>query len=142
MSDGPEPAPATRRSAARYIGLLIVTVLLGLSTRWFPAVFPTAVSQYGGDVLWAAMIFWIAALARPDARTIVLAALALAIACAVEISQLYRAAWIDAFREIPGVALILGQGFLWSDLVCYTLGVLLAATLDAVITTHRVQPGH
>jgi Protein of unknown function (DUF2809) len=120
--------------------LLLVTVLLGLSTRWFPAVFPTVVSRYGGDVLWAAMVFWIAAVARPNARTARLAAFALTLSFAVEISQLYRAPWIDAVRETTGGALVLGQGFLWSDLVSYLLGVLFTAMLDARLVARRLEP--
>ena len=42
---------------------------------------------------------------------------------AVEISQLYHAPWIDSIRQTTLAALILGFGFLWSDLVCYAAGV-------------------
>jgi len=51
-----------------------------------------------------------------------LAATALVISFAVEVSQLYHAEWIDGIRETRLGALTLGSGFLWSDLVCYTLG--------------------
>lgn len=118
------------RRAAHSLGLLSATVLLGLSTRWFPTAFPAVVSRYGGDLLWAAMVFWLAALARPRARTGQLAAAALAVSFGVEISQLSRAPWIVALRDTTPGGLLLGQGFLWSDLVCYAVGVLLAATVD------------
>ena len=42
---------------------------------------------------------------------------------AVEFSQLYQAGWINAVRETHLGALVLGRGFLWSDLACYTAGV-------------------
>lgn len=117
----------------------MATILIGLSTRWFPAVFPSFVARYGGDALWAAMVFWSAALIRPAAKTVQLAAIALTVSFAVELSQLARAPWLNAIRDTPTGALVLGQGFLWTDLVSYTCGVLLAATLDLSIATHRVR---
>ncbi len=42
----------------------------------------------------------------------------------VELSQLYHAPWIDSIRQTTLGGLILGFGFLWSDLACYALGVL------------------
>ena len=50
-------------------------------------------------------------------------------------SQLYHAPWIDAIRDtLPG-ALVLGYGFLWSDLACYAAGVALGAGVEAGDTT-------
>ena len=50
-----------------------------------------------------------------------------------EFSQLYRAPWIDAVRATRLGALVLGQGFLWSDLWCYAAGVTLAAGIDWIL---------
>jgi hypothetical protein len=122
---------ANRRPPALYFGLLLATVTLGFATRWCPSMFPLVAAQYGGDALWAAMVLWIAALVGPASTTRRLAVLALGIAVAVEVSQLYRAPWIDAVRATRAGGVALGQGFLWSDLVCYAVGVGLAAAVDA-----------
>ena len=45
--------------------------------------------------------------------------------------------WLDALRATTLGALVLGQGFLWSDIVCYAVGVMLAAILDAVLAARR-----
>jgi hypothetical protein len=116
-----------------YVALLIATIALGLATRRFPSAFPGVVAEYGGDALWAAMMFWLGALIGPGTRTYIVAAGAVAFAYAVEISQLYHAPWIDAIRATRPGALVLGQGFLWSDLVSYAVGVFAAAVLDAVL---------
>ena len=42
---------------------------------------------------------------------------------AVEVSQLYHTPWIDRVRQFRPAALVLGHEFLWSDLVCYGVGV-------------------
>jgi hypothetical protein len=90
-----------------YVALLIATIALGLATRRFPSAFPGVVAEYGGDALWAAMMFWLGALIGPGTRTYIVAAGAVAFAYAVEISQLYHAPWIDAIRATRPGALVL-----------------------------------
>ncbi len=119
-----------KRLRARYAALLVGTIALGLGSRAYAAQLPGFVGRYAGDVLWAAMVFWLLALARPTARTRALAGAALTIATLVELSQLYRAPWIDTVRATRFGALALGQGFLWSDLACYVLGVVIASSVD------------
>ncbi len=52
---------------------------------------------------------------------------------AVELSQLYQAPWLDAIRSsLPG-RLVLGRGFLWSDLACYAASLALAAVADLIV---------
>ena len=58
--------------------------------------------------------------------------LALAFSVAVELSQLYHAPWIDSIRHTTIGGLILGFGFLWSDLACYALGVVLGVLVDVI----------
>ncbi|MBL0940352.1 MAG: DUF2809 domain-containing protein [Gemmatimonadaceae bacterium] len=127
-----------RRSAALYTILLLGTIAVGLATRRFPTAFPAIVAEYGGDTLWAAMVFWIVSLWRRTATTRLIAIVALAVSCAVEVSQLYHALWIDAVRATRIGALALGYGFLWSDLVCYAVGVSLAALLDMTLQSRHV----
>ena len=44
------------------------------------------------------------------------------LSCLVEFSQLYQAPWINQRRHTVPFNFILGQGFLWSDLVAYAIG--------------------
>jgi len=121
------PAARSRRG---YAAFAAATVLLGLASRRYAAHLPDFIAAYAGDALWAAMVFWLAALVAPRARTAHLAVAALMVAILVEVSQLYHSAWLDALRQTRPGALALGQGFLWSDLACYTVGVLATALLD------------
>jgi hypothetical protein len=66
-----------------------------------------------------------------------IATISLAIAFAVEASQAYHAAWIDSIRSTALGGLVLGSGFLWSDLVCYAAGISIAAGLDALLSTRK-----
>ena len=104
---------------------------------------PAALRNHAGfkrDALWAGMVLWLVALLRPATRTRRVALIALTIAALVECSQLYHAAWIDTIRATRPRALVLGQGFLWSDLVSYTVGVTLMAVLDSWFIRHLARP--
>lgn len=122
------------RSVFLYVALACLTIGTGLASRRYAAFVPAFIARYAGDTLWATMVFWMLALGWRRAGTRRLAGAALAIAVAVECSQLYHAAWIDAIRLTRIGALVLGSGFLWSDLACYAAGIGLAALLDAQIT--------
>jgi uncharacterized protein DUF2809 len=125
------------RSILLYAALAFVTIAVGLATRRYPQLFPGFVARYAGDTLWAAMVFWFLALGWRRASTARLAASAVAVAFAVECSQLYRAEWVDAIRATRAGALVLGSDFLWSDLVCYAVGVCVAVVLDALLVRIR-----
>ena len=122
------------------VALLLLVVALGLASRRHASALPHVVAAYAGDALWAAMVFWLGATLLPRARTLRLAALALGVAVAVEVSQLYHAPWIDAVRATRPGALVLGHGFLWSDLACYAAGVAAAALVDRALLARRIAP--
>ena len=64
---------------------------------------------------------------------------AIILSYSIEISQLYHAAWIDAIRNTTLGGLILGFGFLWSDLVCYTIGIIVGAIIDIMINKINIK---
>lgn len=116
-------------------------VALGLASRRYAALLPGFLAEYVGDTLWALMVFVGIGFAAPRWPTLRVASTALVVSYAVEASQLYHAPWIDAIRATPIGGLTLGYGFLWSDLVCYTvgaaLGVMLEAGIKATANRHR-----
>jgi hypothetical protein len=120
------------RNRLVYAMALIAIVAAGLASRRLGHALPLFVATYAGDTLWAAMVFVALAFLFPRAPTRMLALSALAFAYADEISQLYHAPWIDAIRRTTPGALVLGWGFLWSDVACYAAGVALAAGVDAL----------
>ncbi len=109
----------------------------GLASRRFPDALPRIVARYAGDVLWATMVYWWLALIWPRAPVTRLAAAALGIAIAVELSQLLHTPWLDAVRGNAFGALVLGQGFMWSDISCYIAGVALAVLIDRNAVARR-----
>ncbi len=65
------------------------------------------------------------------------AALSLATAFVVELSQLYHAPWIDSIRQTTLGGLVLGFGFLWTDLLCYSVGIAIESLQNGVFTARR-----
>ncbi len=129
----------TARSRWRILPLLILLPVLGLGSRSGAAWLPAFVAAYAGDTLWAAMVYVTLLFIWPRLPVVQAAGWALGISFFVELSQLYRAPWIDAVRAHRVGALVLGHGFLWSDLACYTVGVLLAAGVDRLLTPRRTK---
>ncbi|HEX6036765.1 DUF2809 domain-containing protein [Longimicrobium sp.] len=133
----PERSP---RSRLLFLALTALTVAIGLATRRFGDALPASVAKYAGDVLWASMVYllMVAAWNRASIRRIAVAAAAFSLA--VELGQLYHAPWIDGIRQTRLGGLVLGFGFLWSDLLCYAVGVALAAALDYAMCGRRRTP--
>lgn len=101
----------------------ILVTAAGLASRSGPIPLPEFVATYAGDALWAALVFLVLAFAFPTRRAPTLAAIAFAISLSVELLQLYQTPWLNGIRDtLPG-RLLLGQGFLFSDLLCYAVGI-------------------
>ncbi len=126
--------PVKRRSRTVYLLLAGATIVAGLASRRFGGVLPGFVAAYAGDVLWAAMVYLLIAAAWPGASVRRVTTAAAIVSLAVELGQLYHAPWIDAVRHTRMGGLVLGRGFLWSDLACYAAGIALAAGLDHALT--------
>jgi hypothetical protein len=128
------PAP---RSRIAYAAALLLVVAAGLGSRVFAPHLPAFVAAYAGDTLYATMVFILFGIAAPRWSAARVGAAALASSCAIEVSQLYHAPWIDAIRAtVPG-ALVLGYGFLWSDLACYVAGVALGVGAETLRRRQR-----
>jgi hypothetical protein len=123
----------TKRNRVLYAILGLISGGLALASRRFAANLPAFIAEYAGDTLWAAGVYLIAAAVFPRAETTHLAGKIYLLSVAIELSQLYSAPWIDAIRANPLGGVILGYTFLWSDLVCYFAGVVIAAMLDIAI---------
>jgi Protein of unknown function (DUF2809) len=121
------------RNPIVWLLLIGLTVALGIGSRRFAHGLPVFVATYAGDTLWALAVFLLIGLVMPRATPRRVGLLALAFSVLVEVSQLYRAPWIDSIRRTTVGGLILGFGFLWSDLLCYAAGVGLGAVAEAAL---------
>ena len=114
----------------KYLLCVMAIIAAGLLSRKI-AVIPAWV----GDALWAIMIYLLLKIVFIRASVVKVIAFSLAFCFTIEISQLYQAPWINQIRSTLIGHLLLGQGFLWSDLLAYTGGVLLIAMADSMLNT-------
>jgi hypothetical protein len=119
-----------REIMLKYATAIVITIVLGLSSRRYPDVFPDFIVVHAGDILWASMIYF-------GIRFICLKrSLAWAVGWSVifcfgiEFSQLYQAEWIVEIRRTLVGSLILGRGFLVIDLCRYVIGIAVAFVID------------
>ncbi|MFP3377268.1 DUF2809 domain-containing protein [Bacillus sp. SIMBA_069] len=112
-----------KRNRLLYALFTIVIIILGLSSRKLAFALPHLLNAYLGDALWALMIFTGFGFLFPKIDTKKVAFISLLFCYGIEVSQLYHAEWIDSIRATTLGGLVLGYGFLWSDLVAYTIGV-------------------
>jgi hypothetical protein len=113
-----------------YIIVIVITIATGLFVRLKQQWFPDIVNLYLGDILYAFMMFYIVSFVAKKYLITKRAIIALSVCLVIEVLQLYQAEWINAIRQtLPG-KLILGSGFLWTDLLAYTIGVLAAYVFE------------
>ena len=108
------------RMRRSYFLIFCSVIGLGLASRgpWVPAI----IYPYLGDALYAVMMYFLLAFLYPNKAPRFLFYLSLSICIGIELSQLYQAPWINDLRKQKLIALVLGSGFLWSDVMAYIIG--------------------
>ena len=114
-----------KNSRIQYFILIVFVIALGITSRKMEGV-PT----FFGDTLYAVMIYFGLRMLFVDFSIKKTAVLALLFCFVIELLQLYDSQWMLAIRKTTFGHYVLGQGFLWSDLGYYTLGVLIAFLID------------
>lgn len=121
----------------KYLIIVFAVIALGLLVRLKQNWFPDVVNLYLGDALYAVMMYCIYSFIFIGQPAKYPAYFALVTCYCIEFLQLYSAGWMVALRAtLPG-KLILGSGFLWSDLLAYFIGVAAAYTIDILWTAGK-----
>jgi hypothetical protein len=119
-----------------YFLLTIATLLIGYFSRRNTEG-GTFIHDYVGDAVWAGMIYFGFRFLLPKAPLKTSVLCAIIFTYVIEISQLYQADWINAIRHTTLGGLVLGFGFLWSDLVMYAIGIATTYFLDAWLSKFK-----
>jgi hypothetical protein len=109
---------------------IVIVMILGLASRSFGELLPARLAAYSGDVLWGLMVFLIVGFLLPKQEILNSALTAIAFSTLIEFTQLYHAPWIDAIRSNRLGGLLLGYGFLWSDIACYAFGITMGVLFE------------
>ena len=111
-----------------YLSGTVVLIALGLLSRRVKFV-PAAC----GDALWAMMVYCCFRIVLIRKPMIISAVAALITSFAIEFSQMLTPDWLVKIRSTFLGHMLLGQGFLWSDLLAYTIGIAVIYGLTALI---------
>lgn len=108
-----------------YALLIVVTLIVGLFSRKV-----ASVPAFTGDILYAIMIYWCMSFVffRKSYRLVF--CLSVIFCFVIEAAQVLQYPWLKALRDDSFGRLVLGQGFLWSDLIAYTIGAILAMCFE------------
>ena len=128
-----------------YLLTFLILIPLGLYSRiWFRSMEAQCEGgilcfwgEFAPDALYATMYYVILRWIWIHKSQVWAALWALLLCYAIEILQLYHAEWIDAVRATRLGGLILGFSFLWSDIVCYTVGVVAGWGIDVTFLRNR-----
>ncbi|MDA6070586.1 DUF2809 domain-containing protein [Flavobacterium sp. AC] len=115
-----------------YFILLLVIIFLGIMSRKTDLI-PLST----GDFLYAVMMYVFIRILMIDKKGIQIIITSLLICYGIEFSQLYHANWIDELRNTLLGKYTLGQGFLWTDILAYTMGILLAFGIERIVLKRK-----
>lgn len=126
------PALGALRFSVRaiHVVLIAVTIPLGLGSRMRGLPMPGLVRTYGGDVLSATCIFFGLRYVAHRRTLAQCAAMGFIICVLIELQQLYTGAWLVHLRDDTPLGILVGHGFLWSDIACYAVGTAIGAAIS------------
>ena len=90
-------------------------------------------ATYLGDTLWPIMFYFMGRFCFPLASRRTLLIATLAITLTLEFGQLWNPPALLWLRQQPIIGFILGNHFIWSDVVCCVTGALLALLIDFLL---------
>ena len=122
-----------KRKRLYYFIILLLIIFLGIFSREFDEI-PLCT----GDFLYAVMMYVFIKILLIDKKPTQILIFSLLICYSIEFFQLYQADWINALRQTLFGRCVLGQGFLWSDIMAYTFGGFTAFLIDRLFLRNKL----
>ncbi|MHC0445547.1 ribosomal maturation YjgA family protein [Flavobacterium sp. 3-218] len=117
-----------KKSRIYYLLVFLFIIALGILSRKI-----SFIPLWIGDFLYAVMIYFLIRIIFPLKSFFFLAAISLFICYCIEFLQLYQGEWMIELRKTLFGRYVLGQGFLWSDILAYTFGIAIAFLIDELV---------
>ena len=117
-----------------YFILILLVLILGILSRKI-----SGIPLFIGDILYAVLIYFGFRFLIMDSKKSTSFLLGLLFCFSIEILQLIKIDWLIAIRKNTLGHYILGEGFLWLDLLCYVIGTFMAYYLDKLFLSSRVN---
>lgn len=124
------------KSRIYYSITFVCVILLGILSRKI-----SQIPLCTGDFLYAVMLYILFRMVLISKKSWQISILSLITCYGIEFLQLYQAEWIIELRQTLFGRYVLGQGFLWSDILAYTIGVTVAFSIEKIIFIYCVNRG-
>ena len=116
-----------------YIILIITTIIIGLLSRHF-----SFIPLFIGDILWSTMVYFICRFLFINKKIKFVVLISVLFCFGIEFNQLYKSPWIDNLRHTLFGRLVLGETFLWGDLLSYMVGIALGVLIEKGLFSNRL----
>lgn len=117
--------PILNKSRIYYFLVFLSIIFFGIFSRKI-----SFIPLWIGDFLYAVMIYFLVRVFFPSKKFFFIILLSLFICYCIEFLQLYQGEWIVELRKTLFGRYVLGQGFLWSDILAYTFGIAFAFIVE------------
>ncbi len=117
-----------------YIILILLVLILGILSRKI-----LGIPLFIGDVLYAVLIYFGFRFLIMNSKKSTSLLLSLLFCFGIEILQLVQIDWLIAIRKTTLGHYILGEGFLWLDLLCYVVGSSTTYYFDKLFFSSRIN---
>ncbi|WP_083558583.1 ribosomal maturation YjgA family protein [Flavobacterium johnsoniae] len=122
------------KSRIYYFSLFLFIIFLGICSRK-----TTFAPLWIGDFLYAVMIYFLVRIFLPFKNAFSIALLSLLICYSIEFLQLYQGEWMIELRKTLFGRYVLGQGFLWEDILAYTFGIITIFVFEKITFNYFSQ---
>ena len=122
------------KSRIFYFITAVLVVFLGITSRKI-----TEIPLFIGDVLYAVLIYFGFRFLLITSKKSTSLLLSLLFCFGIEILQLIQIDWLITIRKTTLGHYIFGEGFLWLDLLCYVIGMLIAFLIDQLFLSSRIN---
>ena len=123
-----------KNNRLNYFTLIILVMILGIVSSKI-----SNIPLFIGDVLYAVLIYFGFRFLIMDSRKSTSLLLSLLFCFGIEILQLVQIDWLIAIRKTTLGHYILGEGFLWLDLLCYVIGSLVTYYFDKLFLSSCIN---
>jgi hypothetical protein len=120
-----------------YLVILVIIICFGLYSRKLTGGITEIIDIK--DVVWATMVYFLFRIIFIDWPLKSVAVAGILFSFLIEASQIYHEVWIDRLRETFFGQMILGTGFVWSDLIAYSSGILLGVLTDFALRKYLIK---
>ena len=83
------------------------------------------------------MIYVLIRIVFTNKKAIQVAIISLLICYGIEFLQLYQGEWMIELRKTLFGRYVLGQGFLWTDIIAYTCGIAIAFSIERILLKYK-----